>query len=529
MYVHLKVHHTRWRKLNKSTDQARHELGLPEAKFVTPFISNHLTDAKVPEYMALPRSDKNTMNILDFSFLFMPQIRVSYFRATNFASMSEAYSSAVFTDHLKEKMLRHAGREDFGRNVGRWDRTAFLDTNMKAALTKYLVLDVRREHILEDALNQLWGLERRELLRPLKVRMGMGEGGEEGVDHGGVSQEFFRLVFEKAFAPEAGLFVTTDQQVNMTWFQPLSLEPLQTYELLGLLIGLAVYNGITVPMTFPQALYRKLLGLRDEHRIDDGWPTLLKSLQEMENWKEGDVADVFVREFAFSCTANGENWTADMQPRTKSDDATIKEFSRSAFVLAKEAPDIALVNNETRTRYRKEYIRWLVDVSIQPQFDAFSKGFETVISSRSLGLLSPALFKQLVEGHQVFDVRGLYKAVRYEDGYSRESTVIQWFWKIVFGWEEEGKVASGGSGGSGEGSGEDKKKRLLEFVTASQRVPVQGWSGLAFSIVRNGGDTEVSFSLSFLSSSTSPALPLPFLPARLSRAWTRCFSGSMAC
>ncbi|KAE9962822.1 hypothetical protein BLS_009979 [Venturia inaequalis] len=413
---------------------ARHELGLLESKFATPFISNHLTDSKVPEYMGLPRSDKNTLNILDFSFLFMPQIRVSYFRALNFASMSEAYSSAVFTDHLKEKMLRHTGREDFGRNFGRWDRTAFLDTNMKAALTKYLVLDVRRDHILEDALNQLWGLERRELLRPLKVRMGMGEGGEEGVDHGGVSQEFFRLVFEKAFATEAGLFVTSDPQVNMTWFQPLSLEPLQTYELLGLLVGLAVYNGITVPMTFPQALYRKLLGLRDEHRIDDGWPTLLKSLQEMENWKEGDVADVFVREFAFSCSANGENWTADMHQTKPDDDVThTREFARSAFVLAREAPDSDLVTNETRTRYRKEYIRWLVDVSIQPQFEAFDKGFKTVLSTRSLGLLSPALFKNLVEGHQDFDVRGLYQAVR---------------------------------------------------------VPVQGWSGLAFSIVRNGGDTE---------------------------------------
>ncbi|TID20570.1 Lysophospholipase 1 [Venturia nashicola] len=476
---------------------ARHELGLPEAKFVTPFISNHLTDAKVPEYMALPRSDKNILNILDFSFLFMPQIRVSYFRAINFASMSEAYSSAVFTDHLKDKMLRHAGGEDFGRNVGRWDRTAFLDTNMKAALTKYLVLDVRRQHILEDALNQVWGLEKRELLRPLKVRMGMGEGGEEGVDHGGVSQEFFRLVFEKAFTPEAGLFVTTDPQANMTWFQPLTLEPLQTYELLGLLVGLAVYNGITVPMTFPQALYRKLLGLRDEHRIDDGWPTLLKSLQEMENWKEGDVSDVFVREFAFSCTANGENWTADMRSQLKSSDdntTQTKELARSAFVLAKDAPDLPLVTNQTRTAYRKEYIRWLVDVSIQPQFDAFAKGFETVLSKRSLSLLSPALFKNLVEGHQAFDVRGLYKAVRYEDGYSRDSTVIQWFWKIVFEWEEEGKTSAGGRGGdggrAGNGSGEDKKKRLLEFVTASQRVPVQGWSGLAFSIVRNGGDTE---------------------------------------
>jgi HECT-domain (ubiquitin-transferase) len=461
-------------------DHARRELGLPEAKFQTPFLSNHLTDAKVPEYFALPRSDKNTLNILDYSFLFMSQIRVSYLRALNFASMSEAYQSATFTEQLKEKMMRHAGREDFGRSIGRWDRTAFLDSNLKAALAKYLVLDVRRDHLLEDAFNQLWGLEKRELLRPLKVRMGMGEGGEEGVDHGGVSQEFFRLVFEQAFDPEAGLFITTDPQTNMTWFQPLSLEPLQTYELLGLLVGLAVYNGITVPMSFPQALYRKLLGIREQRIIDDGWPTLKKSLHEMENWKEGDVADVFVREFAFSCTANGQNYTADM--RCSHENA---EFPRCAFVLANEAPDIPLVTNNDRIPFRKMYIRWLLDLSIGPQYNAFSKGFFSIISERSLQLLSPALLKNLAEGYQVFDIKGLYKSARYEDGYSRDSQVIKWFWTIVFGFDE------------------GDKKRLLEFVTASDRIPVQGWVGLSFSIVRNGGDTEVCASIfSFLSLSS---------------------------
>jgi hypothetical protein len=67
-----------------------------------------------------------------------------------------------------------------------------------------LVLDVRREHVLEDTLNQLWGKERRELLRPLKVQMGMDEG-EQGQDQGGVSQEYFRVVFEKAFNPDTGM------------------------------------------------------------------------------------------------------------------------------------------------------------------------------------------------------------------------------------------------------------------------------------------------------------------------------------
>ena len=74
---------------------------------------------------------------------------------------------------------------------------------LQKAVSHYLVLEVRRDNLLVDALNQLWRRERRELMRPLKVRMGMDEG-EEGVDHGGVQQEFFRMAMSEAFSPEYG-------------------------------------------------------------------------------------------------------------------------------------------------------------------------------------------------------------------------------------------------------------------------------------------------------------------------------------
>ena len=70
-------------------------------------------------------------------------------------------------------------------------------------MTNNLVLEIRRDNILTDALNQLWRREKRELLRPLKVRMGMDEG-EEGVDLGGVQQEFFRIAIGEALNPDYG-------------------------------------------------------------------------------------------------------------------------------------------------------------------------------------------------------------------------------------------------------------------------------------------------------------------------------------
>jgi hypothetical protein len=51
-----------------------------------------------------------------------------------------------------------------------------------------------------------------------------------------------------------GMF-TIDPQTHMTWFQPGSFEPPWKFQMLGILFSLAVYNVITLPITFPLAFY----------------------------------------------------------------------------------------------------------------------------------------------------------------------------------------------------------------------------------------------------------------------------------
>jgi len=107
--------------------------------------------------------------------------------------MSKAYEAAMTTSRLVLH-LAFAGDQNDGR----------LCTRLKTAMSTNLVIEVRRDNVLRDALNQLWRRERRELMRPLKVRMGMDEG-EEGVDHGGVQQEFFRMAIGEALNPDYGM------------------------------------------------------------------------------------------------------------------------------------------------------------------------------------------------------------------------------------------------------------------------------------------------------------------------------------
>jgi hypothetical protein len=417
------------------------------------------------EYLEHTRN-VNTLHLLDFPFLFDSTLLVRIFRTLNFSSLSEAHQSAGYQTTLLERLLVVADDQT---------KQNFVINRLKPALSPYLVLDVRRDHLLEDAFNQLWGREQRELLRPLKLRMGMGEGGEEGLDHGGVSQEFFRLVFAQAFDPDAGLF-TTDPQTHMNWFQPLSTEPLATYELLGLLVSLAVYNGITLPTTFPSAFYRKLLGqpVTSLSHIRDGWPTLAKSFTEMLQWQDGDISDVFHVDYAFTFESAGKTYTVAIQDVDKDHHQWPTDSEEWVGVFT-SATSASPVTNANRKQFVEDYVDWLANKSVAREYEAFERGFFTCLERKALAFLSPELLKDIAEGYQDFDIRELKAVAKYEDGYAEDHPLIKAFWEIVEAYSME------------------DQRRLLEFVTASDRVPVNGIRSVAFHILRHGRDSEVRF------------------------------------
>ena len=135
---------------------------------------------------------RDIVHLLRYPFLFPPATLVTYFRALNHAAMLKAFESSMTTARMLIQMS----------NISHSTESR-LFSRLKTAMANYFVLDIRRDNILVDALNQLWRREKRELMKPLKVRMGMDEG-EEGVDHGGVQQEFFRLAISLALNPDYG-------------------------------------------------------------------------------------------------------------------------------------------------------------------------------------------------------------------------------------------------------------------------------------------------------------------------------------
>ena len=137
------------------------------------------------------------------------------------------------------------------------------------ATCPYLILKVRREHLIQDTLMEIQR-HPEDLRKPLKVQFV----GEEGVDEGGVQKEFFQLLIRQVFDPAFGMFTYNDETRSF-WFSASSMLGLEMeYELIGMLVGLAIYNGHILEFRFPMLIYRKLMG----HR-----PTM-RDLKEVNPW-----------------------------------------------------------------------------------------------------------------------------------------------------------------------------------------------------------------------------------------------------
>lgn len=201
--------------------------------------------------------------------------------------------------------------------------------------------------------------------------------------------------------------------------------------MVGLLFSLAIYNGVTLPVSFPEVLYRKLLGGRAKciHHIQDGWPVLSKGLLDLLQWADGDVEEVFARTYEFTFEVWDQNVHVNIQapqqfdtasapdvqtPWTKilkgTEDASYIRTSRGqckasqehhsanrnrhpSRLHSSEPREAAFVTNANREQYVEDYLDWLTDRSIRPQYEAFARGFLTCLDERSLTVYNaPVIF-----------------------------------------------------------------------------------------------------------------------------------------
>lgn len=148
------------------------------------------------EWLSRPRI-ANPQHLLTYPFVFHVKSQIACFRALNYAKMFQAYEDSIVASRLLAQM-------SFPDPLTSRGEVRVLD-KLGNLLKSYFVIEIRRESVLLDTIAQLWRRQERDLMKPLKVRMGMDEG-EEGVDHGGVQQEFFRLAIAEVMNPDYGMY-----------------------------------------------------------------------------------------------------------------------------------------------------------------------------------------------------------------------------------------------------------------------------------------------------------------------------------
>lgn len=331
-------------------------------------------------------------------------------------------------------------------------RTSLLHAVVSAAPpAPFLRLRVRRQHIVDDALVEL-EMVAMERATDLKKQLVVEFEGEQGVDEGGVSKEFFQLIVEEIFNPDFGMF-THQTDTQTVWFNPTSFESEAQFTLIGIVLGLAIYNNIILAVNFPMVVYRKLMGKKGSFEDLADWnPILYSGLKNMLEYPDNDMEEVFIQTFRI-CYQD--------------------VFGSNIFHELKPNGDDIMVNQENKQEFVDLYADFLLNKSMECQFKAFRRGFIMVTDESPLSVLfRPEEVETLVCGSKKFDFNELEKSTEYDGGYTSESQIIKDFWSIV----HELPL--------------DDKRKLLQFTTGSDRVPVGGLSRLKLVIARNGPDCD---------------------------------------
>ncbi|CAN6355891.1 unnamed protein product [Urochloa humidicola] len=301
-------------------------------------------------------------------------------------------------------------------------------------------ISVRRAYILEDSYNQL----RMRSPQDLKGRLTVHFQGEEGIDAGGLTREWYQSLSRVIFDKGALLFTTVGNDLT---FQPnpnsvYQTEHLSYFKFVGRVVGKALFDGQLLDAHFTRSFYKHILGVKvTYHDIEAIDPAYYKNLKWM---LENDISDVL--DLTFSMDADEEKLI--LYEKAEVTDCELIPGGRNIRVT-----------EENKHEYVDRVVEHRLTTAIRPQINAFLEGFNELILRELISIFNDKELELLISGLPDIDLDDLKANTEYS-GYSIASPVIQWFWEIVQGFSKEDKA------------------RFLQFVTGTSKVPLEGFSAL---------------------------------------------------
>ncbi|KAK5053102.1 hypothetical protein LTR84_002076 [Exophiala bonariae] len=298
-----------------------------------------------------------------------------------------------------------------------------------------LQLNIRRDQVFLDSYKALYYKSAEEMkYGKLNIRFN----GEEGVDAGGVTREWFQVLARGMFNPDWALWQPV--AADRTTFHPNPLswingEHLLYFKFIGRIIGKALHEGRVLDAHFSRAVYKRLLGkepsLKDLESMDlDYYKSLLWIL-------ENDITEVISEDFSVIEEQFGEEKVVDLIPN------------------GRNIP----VTDENKREYVNAQVRYRLTTSVKDQLENFVRGFHDIIPAELIAIFDEQELELLISGLPEIDVDDWRANTEYHN-YTANSPQVTWFWRIVRGMSNE------------------EKAKLLQFVTGTSKVPLNGFKDL---------------------------------------------------
>lgn len=269
-------------------------------------------------------------------------------------------------------------------------------------------------------------------------------------------------------------------------------QAMTDFRLLGVVLGLAIYNTVLLDFPLPIALYRKIcnqkVGLGDLEKFQptvgkcglpaccvprslthSGWVALCglprpcghehvqpcdrlanglracttgqcdtgeeqgmrgcRSLRQLLEYSgPGSVEDIFCQVFAIEEDVGGAQHSVELCPG------------------GSNIP----VTEENRRDFVDKYVDYILTKSVQRQYEAFLDGLMMLCKGPAISLFSPVEMERLVCGNPHLDFAALKAASKYEAGFTASTPAVIWLWDIA---ENEFDLA--------------EKRMLLKFFTGA--------------------------------------------------------------
>ncbi|XP_078408075.1 E3 ubiquitin-protein ligase NEDD4-like isoform X5 [Cetorhinus maximus] len=297
-------------------------------------------------------------------------------------------------------------------------------------------MKLHRGNILEESYRRIMSLKRPDVL---KARLWIEFESEKGLDYGGVAREWFFLLSKEMFNPYYGLFEYSATDNYTLQINPNSglcnEDHLSYFKFIGRVAGMAVHHGKLLDGFFIRPFYKMMLAksitLKDMESVDGEYFNSLKWILE------NDPTELDLR-FCIDEENFGQTYQVDLKPNGSD----------------------MVVTNENKREYIDLVIQWRFVNRVQKQMNAFMEGFTELIPIDLIKIFDENELELLMCGLGDVDVNDWRQHTVYKNNYCTNHPVIQWFWKAVLLMDAE------------------KRIRLLQFVTGTSRVPMNGFAEL---------------------------------------------------